>query len=130
MKKRKVFLIFSGLFLFFYSPFVVLADSDGSLQLNSDMITTQSGAGSSISDFAIRSQLFSKDLDKKTQEKARNTEEATKHVNDIDFSKKNVKNKLYKTELQSLKTEIIQRLQSDKCSHQLNRRKTLRIMEC
>ncbi|MDM5146139.1 hypothetical protein ICE98_03276 [Lactococcus lactis] len=52
------------------------------------MITTQSGAGSSISDFAIRSQLFSKDLDKKTQEKARNTEEATKHVNDIDFSKK------------------------------------------
>ena len=105
MKKRKVFLIFSGLFLFFYSPFVVLADSDGSLQLNSDMITTQSGAGSSTSDFAIRSQLFSKDLDKKTQEKARNTEEATKHVNDIDFSKKS-QNKLYKTNYQSLKTKL------------------------
>ena len=53
MKKRKVFLIFSGLFLFFYSPFVVLADSDGSLQLNSDMITTQSGAGSSTSDLSL-----------------------------------------------------------------------------
>lgn len=105
MKKRKVFLIFSGLFLFFYSPFVVLADSDGSLQLNSDMITTQSGAGSSTSDFAIRSQLFSKDLDKKTQEKARNTEDATKHVNDIDFSKKS-QNKLYKTNYQSLKTKL------------------------
>jgi type VII secretion protein EssA len=105
MKKQKVFYIFSGLFFLFYSPLVGFADSDGSLQLNSGMITTQSEAGSSTSDFAIRSQLFSKDLDKKTQEKEKNTEEATKHIDEIDFSKES-QNKLYKTNYQSLKTEL------------------------
>lgn len=105
MKKQKVFLILSGLLFLFYSPFVVFADSDGSLQLNSDMITMQSGAGSSTSDFAIRSQLFSKDLDDKTQEKAKSAEEVTKHINEINFNKKS-QNHLYQTNYQSLKTEL------------------------
>lgn len=105
MKKQKVFFIFSGLLFLFYSPFAVSADSDGSLQLNSDMITTQSGAGSSTSDFAIRSQLFSKDLDKKAQEKVKSGEEATKHIDEIDFNKES-QNKLYKANYQSLKTEL------------------------
>jgi type VII secretion protein EssA len=105
MKKQKVFFIFSGLLFLFYSPFAVSADSDGSLQLNSGMITTQSGAGSSTSDFAIRSQLFSKDLDKKAQEKVKSGEEATKHIDEIDFNKES-QNKLYKANYQSLKTEL------------------------
>lgn len=105
MKKQKVFFILSGLLFIFYSPFVVFADSDGSLQLNSDMITTQSGAGSSTSDFAIRSQLFSKDLDNKTQEKAKSAKEVTKYINEINFNKKS-QNQLYQTNYQSLKTEL------------------------
>lgn len=105
MKKQKVFFILSGLLFIFYSPFVVFADSDGSLQLNSDMITTQSGAGSSTSDFAIRSQLFSKDLDNKTHEKAKSAEEVTKHINEIDFNKKS-QNQLYQTNYRNLKTEL------------------------
>lgn len=105
MKKQKVFFILSGLLFIFYSPFVVFADSDGSLQLNSDLITTQSGAGSSTSDFAIRSQLFSKDLDNKMQEKAKSAEEVTKHINEINFNKKS-QNHLYQTNYQSLKTEL------------------------
>lgn len=69
------------------------------------MIITQSGSGSNTSDFAIRSQLFSKDLNDKTQEKSKSAEEVAKHINEINFNKKS-QNHLYQIDYQNLKTEL------------------------
>ncbi|MDR1567514.1 MAG: hypothetical protein LBS33_02355, partial [Streptococcaceae bacterium] len=73
--KLKRLLFFSSLFCLL--PLTAHGDSDGRLQLNSDIITNRSGGGTSVSDFEIRSQLFSNALDEKMQEKARQEAEAT-----------------------------------------------------
>lgn len=105
MKKQRLFILFIGLLVLFCNPFIGYADSDGSLQLNSDLITTQSGEGATTSEFAIRAKLFSKDLDNKTQDKIKNSEKVTEHIANIDFNNKS-QNKLYKTNYRSIKTEL------------------------
>jgi type VII secretion protein EssA len=86
-------------------PLTAHGDSDGRLQLNSDIITNRSGVGTSVSDFEIRSQLFSNALDEKMQEKARQEAEATKNIQTIDFNQDS-QNKLYQTNHQNVKTAL------------------------
>ena len=105
MKDLKKLLFLSGVFLILISPLGVHADSDGSLQLNSDMITNQSGGTSSVSDFAIRSQLFSKDLEAKVEEKSQKEANATKSIQNADFNQRQL-NRLYQVNHQNVKTEL------------------------
>ncbi|MEY8443302.1 type VII secretion protein EssA [Lactococcus ileimucosae] len=105
MKKHKFLWFFGVLFFLTYSSVSVQGDSDGSLQLQSEMITNQSGGGASVSEFGIRSQLFSTPLYEKEKEKEKQEAETLKHVQAIDFNK-NSQNKLYKTNVQNVRTEL------------------------
>ena len=105
MKKHKFLWFFGVLFFLACSSASVLGDSDGSLQLQSEMITNQSGGGASVSEFGIRSQLFSTSLYEKEEEKEKQVAETLKHVQAIDFNK-NSQNKLYKTNVQNVRTEL------------------------
>lgn len=105
MKKYNIYSVFVGLCFLFYNPFTALADSDGSLQLNSDIITAQSKGEGGNSEFAIRAKLFSNELTKKTQEKAKNAASIPNYINDINFDQRHV-NKLYQENYQSLKSDL------------------------
>lgn len=84
---------------------VVQADSKGSLQLNTTIITNQSASTSSVSDFEIRGQLFSPELTQKIQDKAKQIVNADQVIQEIDFSQKS-QNKLYQTNFKQIKTTL------------------------
>ena len=120
MKKVKSLLFFSGLFFLLCVPLSVCADSDGSLQLNSNLITNQSGENSGASDFEIRAQLFSKDLEQKTEDKAKQEAEITKVIDTIDFNQDS-QNELYKMSYRSVKMKLFKDYrQADIISNDLN----------
>lgn len=91
--------------LLLIDPLFVRAESDGSLQLNSDMITNQSIGGATSSDFAIRSQLFSKKMLEKVQEKEQREAEKIKTIQNVDFNQES-QNKLFQANYQRIKTEL------------------------
>lgn len=105
MKKLKKLLLYSAMLLLLIDPLFVRAESDGSLQLNSDMITNQSIGGATSSDFVIRSQLFSKRMMEKVQEKEQREAENIKIIQNVDFNQES-QNKLFQANYQSLKTEL------------------------
>lgn len=86
-------------------PSVTLADSDGSLQLNTTVITNQSGDGSSGSEFDIRGQLFSQTLTKRIQEKVDQTVSCRQLIQKLDFNQTS-QNVLYQKDYQPLKTVL------------------------
>ncbi|MDN3201196.1 type VII secretion protein EssA [Enterococcus faecalis] len=105
MKKLKKLLLYSAILLLLIDSLFVRAESDGSLQLNSDMITNQSIGGTTSSDFAIRSQLFSKRMMEKVQEKEQREAENIKIIQNVDFNQEN-QNKLFQANYQRIKTEL------------------------
>lgn len=105
MKKLKKLLLYSAMLLLLIDPLFVRAESDGSLQLNSDMITNQSIGGATSSDFAIRSQLFSKKMLEKVQEKEQREAEKIKTIQNVDFNQES-QNKLFQANYQRIKTEL------------------------
>lgn len=105
MKKLKKLLLYSAMLLLLIDPLFVRAESDGSLQLNSDMITNQSIGGATSSDFAIRSQLFSKRMMEKVQEKEQREAENIKIIQNVDFNQES-QNKLFQANYQRIKTEL------------------------
>lgn len=105
MKNIKKLSLYSATFILLTAPLFVRAESDGSLQLDSDMITNQAGGSSTSSDFTVRSQLFSKRINEKVQEKEKREAENTKTVQNVDFNQAS-QNKLYQVNYQGLKTEL------------------------
>ncbi len=105
MKKLKKLMLYSAIFFLLTVPLFVRAESNGSLQLNSDMITNQSIGGATSSDFIIRSQLFSKRMMEKVQEKEQRDAENTKIIQNVDFNQAS-QNKLFQVNYQGLKTEL------------------------
>lgn len=105
MKNIKKLSLYSATLILLTVPLFVVAESDGSLQLDSDMITNQAGGGSTSSDFTFRSQLFSKRINEKVQEKVKREAENTQLIQNIDFNQAS-QNKLYQVNYQGLKTEL------------------------
>ena len=87
MKNRIRLSFVMGLVFLSFLSLSVLADSDGSLQLNPGIITNQTGGISSGSGFPIRSHLFSKNLDARMKKKAKDEEDVTKTIQAVDFNK-------------------------------------------
>jgi len=105
MKNIKKLSLYSATLILLTAPLFVRAESDGSLQLDSDMITNQAGGSSTSSDFTVRSQLFSKRINEKVQEKEKREAENTKTIQNVDFNQAS-QNKLYQVNYQGLKTEL------------------------
>ena len=105
MKNRSLLTSFIGCVCIMLLPSVALADSDGSLQLNTTVITNQSGDGSSGSEFDIRGQLFSETLTKKIQERADQTVSCRQLIQKLDFNQTS-QNALYQKDYQPLKTNL------------------------
>lgn len=105
MKNIKKLSLYSVTLILLTTPLLVVAESDGSLQLDSDMITNQAGGGSTSSDFTFRSQLFSKQINEKVKEKEKREAENTQLIQNVDFNQAS-QNKLYQVNYQGLKTEL------------------------
>lgn len=93
------------IFILLDSPSVVMAESDGNLNLNSSMINNQNANKSNVSDFKIRSQLFGNNLNQKVQENKNQEVNRRKLVQNIDFSK-NSTNDLYSDNYLKMKEEL------------------------
>ena len=105
MRNIKKLSLYSATLILLTAPLFVRAESDGSLQLDSDMITNQAGGSSTSSDFTVRSLLFSKRINEKIQEKEKREAEYTKTIQNVDFNQAS-QNKLYQVNYQGLKTEL------------------------
>ncbi|MDN6029627.1 MAG: type VII secretion protein EssA [Alkalibacterium sp.] len=105
MKKISLLTSFITCVCIMLLPSVTLANSDGSLQLNTTVITNQSGDGSSGSEFDIRGQLFSQTLTKRIQERADQTVSCHQVIQKIDFNRTS-QNALYQKDYQPLKTNL------------------------
>ncbi|MCL2676623.1 MAG: type VII secretion protein EssA [Streptococcaceae bacterium] len=104
MKKIK-FILFLAVISFLLFPITVLANGDGSLILNSNMITNQSAGTGTVSDFPIRSQLFSQELTTRANEKNQAQANVEKQIESVDF-KKDSMNTLYIADYQNLQTKL------------------------
>ena len=78
--------------LFFFATPRCFADDNGSLQLNTDVITNSNGGVGTTSDFQIRNQLFTPTIDKIAKEQAQDN--VPKQRETLDFSKETT-NALY-----------------------------------
>lgn len=105
MKNIKKLSLYSATLILLTVPLFALAESDGSLQLDSDMITNQAGGNSTSSDFTVRSLLFSKRINEKVKEKEKREAENTQIIQNVDFNQAS-QNKLYQVNYQGLKTEL------------------------
>ncbi|MBC1925545.1 hypothetical protein [Listeria innocua] len=85
--KSFVFLLLLTSLLF---TITVSADSDGSLILNTDILTKNQVQTSGVGEFPIRGELFSSQLTTLTEKNEIKQKEVIKNAKSIDFSNKNV----------------------------------------
>jgi len=72
MRKKRIALIVCTLFLFLLTPQQLTASSDGTLQLNQNIIMESDGGTSTSHEFPIRNELFSAKLNELAQEQMEN----------------------------------------------------------
>ena len=99
-KKRQFWRFYFQFFVIFLSIMIfkpIIYASNGSLDLNQEVITNSQMQGGSSSDFMIRGQLFSEELNIKSKEAkaAEKIYSNSKHI--IDFSKSKRRNDMHKS---------------------------------
>lgn len=104
MKKKKNFFLLA-IIIICTIPLTAKSDSDGNLQLDSDIIITENKGESISSDFPIRSNLFSEKIKVRINEKEKEKSKVTQHIKKINFDK-NSENRLYSVNYEGVKNNL------------------------
>ena len=104
MKKVK-FLLFLLILTVITFPNRIFADSDGGLVLDTNIITNKASNAGNASEFPIRAQLFSNQLELQAKKKAKQEKLTLQEVQKIDFKQERI-NQLYATNVQQVKMNL------------------------
>lgn len=76
------------LLLAIFSPINVKADSNGSLKLNTDILTGNQSQAGSVGDFPVRGRLFTKELEEQSKNLGLDSKQVVENIKTVDFSVK------------------------------------------